>query len=190
MNDQGKICYIWRTNEPHSSLPPTATTHDEFLLVIWKLRAPSQIRVKRRLSQIGGPQNEKEYESQNCPNSSRYLFTVWESVIIFEIPQWMNEGVLYTVDSDWLMENHGKVPDRVAFMCCDMRVVYSINVVENTSHYPLLQSNWAATSVDWFKAPTIPRENAIWAKFRGLWNENETEIRKNGPTHFRYWPIL
>ena len=53
INDQGKIvCLIWRTNEPPSSLSPTATIHDEFLLVIWKLLAPLQIRGKRRLCQI------------------------------------------------------------------------------------------------------------------------------------------
>ena len=44
--------------------------------------------------------------------------------------------------------------------------------------------------LDWFRAFKNPRENAVWAKFRRPQNENETEIRKNGPASFRYLPIL
>ena len=55
----------------------------------------------------------------------------------------------------------------VGTVCCMV-------VVENTFYYPLLQSNPNSdlSELIW----GLPRENAVWAKFRGPQNENETEI--------------
>ena len=61
INNQGKkVGFIWRTNEPPSFLPPTATVHDKFLLVFFEAVSAfakgadsfAMFRGKRRLSQI------------------------------------------------------------------------------------------------------------------------------------------
>ena len=84
-------------------LPPTTTIHEKFLLVFWERFVPWEIRCNRCLNQVQRPiKRKRNRNSKNGPTNFIYLLIVWESVIIFEISQWMSENIGFgIVDSDF-----------------------------------------------------------------------------------------